>query len=291
MKKQKSIFLYDPNELNAIFILAAIKKLGFKIWPINTMQSLWTWLIDGYYPVFIISEKNRQNFPDLKTYLWLSKAKIGGFIDPCNIQKKDVNPDIQLVLTKLKKNSMLKNTEDISHPERWEKNPTAFRYGKALRAGKIFLKNKHKPERLIKTIDEAITEINEGKQSYSISLYEENYDYCLYILTEVKTKINTNNSPIKFGNKPIAYGYLDNISPWLDLEKLQKDLVILYPFMTIIQYRLDNKEYTWVGSATINVNLIFSIKNNDKNPHGATLKGPHDKIINLLKAEAKSLSK
>lgn len=280
MEKKNSIILYDPNEINAIFILAAIKKLGFEIW---SMERVWELFITNYSPIFVVPE-NLLKFPDLETYLWVSG---GGVIDINNIKKTDPNPDIQLVLNTLRKNSVLNNTRDIKYQERWERNSMASRYGKALKAAKIFLNNKGRSGEMAGIISEAITEINEGKQSYNISMYEDNYNRCTSLLTQTKAKISY-NCPVKLGNKQISYAYLDKISPWLDLEKLQKDLVILYPFITILQYRSNNREYTWIGSNHVNVSLIFNVKN--KNPHSIILRGSHKKIINFLKTEAKSLS-
>lgn len=285
--KNKTVFLYDPNEINSIFLLSVIKKLGFQIWPI---EKLWQIIISDYSPIFVILGPHHQNLPDIKMYLWILGNKVRGFINPFNIQKDDANPDIQLVLAELANKSMLKNTEDMSHSENWGKNLMAARYGMALSAAKISLKNNDKLSRLELLIERAIVEINSGKQDYEISNYEKNYENCVLALIEAKSKIKTDNSPVKLGREEIAYGYIDNISQWLDITKLQQDIITLHPFLSIIQYRNNNKEYTFVGSGTINVNLIFDIKNNDKSPYSAILQGSHAKIMRMLTMEAKSLS-
>jgi len=291
--ERKSVFLYNHNEANNIFILAIAKKLGFQLW---SLENLWDLINTNYSPIFIISDKTFLDFPDLLTYLGMPGDKIGGYINVNNIQSNDPNPDINLILIYLNRDHMLKNTEDINCIANWERNPLAARYGKALTMARIFIKNQNKPSpwkelKWREIINEAITEINEAKQSYDISRYADRYDNYLANLNEAKAKISTKKPPIRLGNKPIAYGYLDNISPWLDLDKLKRDLLVLYPFIVIIQYRQDDNEYTWIASDKIlNVNLIFNIKNNNKNPYEATIGYPSNKVIYLLRKRVKRIS-
>jgi hypothetical protein len=186
--------------------------------------------------------------------------------------------------------NMLKNTEDINHPERWGRNLMAARYGKSLYVARIYPKNIKNSNFFTKILEKVIVEINDGKQNYEISFYEDNYINCLPTLIRAKNKIRTKNAPIKLGNKKIAYGYLDTISSWLDLDKLKKDLLIIHPFLVVIQYRLKKINYTWIGSNNININLIFNIKNNSKSSHNFTIKGSPAKIIEYLKKQIKILS-
>jgi hypothetical protein len=289
MKKRKKIFLYDPNEINAIFILATIKKIGFEIAPFNGAESLLKWILDDYSIVLIMSNKAFKLSPVLLTYTRIFSYKICGLINPLNIKKTDPDPDIMLVLKKLRKNGGIVNTKDIMVPEAWENNSMASRYGRSLQAAKIFLKNTNAEEELVGVIKEAVNEINKKEQGYQISMYADNYDRCRSTLTESKERVKY-KCPVKLGDKKIAYAYLDNISLWLDLEKLKNDLVVLHPFIVILQYKLKSANYTWVGSNNTDVGLIFNIRNK-KNPYSITLKGDHKKIINFLKTEAKSLSK
>ncbi|MCF7860501.1 hypothetical protein K9M09_02675 [Patescibacteria group bacterium] len=286
--KNKSIFLYQATDPSVVFIIAACKYLKRDVQPLVSMPKLWE-LWESWRQkkdlVFIHSQMDVDIFYDWQSFLNIATDAIGSYINPRDIQATDSHPETHKVLDFMAESGLLKDAKDSLRPERWEKNKLAERYGKALSAAKIFLENQKKRDNLLQLFENAATEILSGKENFEVTKFAESFVRCVKALNEASAKLSVNEKPFIVAGRKVAYAYLDNLSPWLDLEEFKKRSLNTYPFLTILQYREDNKEYTWMGSkGIININQIFDIKSN--NPYRALIQGSYTHTIARLKKEA-----
>jgi hypothetical protein len=275
-EKRKILFLYQPSSPGVAFIIAACKISGLTIKPMLKMSDLWDAWAEYDEIVLIHTKVDISIFDAWELFLDLAISSIPSYMNPLDLQAEDEYPQTQTVLEIMKQTGLLKNAQDSQNPEKWKGNKIAARYGKALKTAKIFLDNQDNPTALSRLFEDAAIEILYGKENKEITTFEKSISRCNEALKNALNKINLKNYNI-------AYAYLDNLSPWLDLSELQKEIFKLHGFLSILQYRKNNKELTWIGSnGKFNINEIFNIKNNKKSPYAILIEGPHQEVQNRI---------
>jgi len=289
-KKNGSIFLYQTTDPGIVFIIAACHSLGLEIRPLTNMSMLWDLWLQERELVFVHSQMDAGIF-DADTFLIIAGYSIGSYIDPLNIQSSDCHHDTQRVLDFLAISGYRKHVQDIANPKSWAKNKIAARYGKALGAAKIFMAAKDKQTSLSQLFENAAMEVLSGKENHNVSMFEQNFEKCETALSNAHAKLKISAKPFNIAKRKIAFAYLSNLSPWLDLERFQEEALSAYPFLVVIQYKKDEEEYTWIASkGKLNVRKIFDIRRDHANQYKALIRGSHAVMIRLLKEEAREFS-
>ncbi len=288
---------FYPGEASNVFALAAALKAGYKIVPASSMSELWSnepeersYFATGKFSpeeiILLDIYPNDPSFSDLDIYLKMQRGKIKGTINAQEIQ--DLSPT--LGLTKYKgiyrflnyfDKHMAADARDLRREETWTYNQVAKRYGLALRAANIKAYNTAKQSFYAQALMDCALEIATKKRNFQVDdLVSGYFKGKGEDLAAAKAKFSTSGHPFVLPGRTVAFTYLDNISGWLDLYKLGQEVRQLYPYLAIIQYRKDNKEYNWIiSNGKVNVRQLLNLGHLEGDAYQVLIKLPH-KVAN-----------
>ncbi|MBN2884906.1 hypothetical protein JXE04_03200 [Patescibacteria group bacterium] len=289
-KKRNLVFLCQLSNPNVVFIMAACKALGLEIKPLLKMSNLWDAWTEYDEMVLISSRIDLSIFEDWFIFLDLAINSIPSSINPLEIQDDDSHVETQKVLNFMKETGFLKHAQDMQNPEKWKENRLAARYGKSLAVATTFFENQNNLTGLWQLFEDAAIEILYGKENKEITTFNHSESRCSDALENALKKVNFETLPL-IANEKVAYAYLDNVSPWLNLRKFQKEVLRLNEVLFVLQYRKNNEELTWIGSNNkLNINKIFGIKNNEESPYEALIKRSHKELLSYIFYQIKQFS-
>ncbi len=286
----EKVVIFNPGDASIIFALAACLQAGYKIIPASSMSEIWdnenkpTVLLDIY--------QNDPRYPDLDIYLELQAAKIKHVISLHDMYHKKASQDAgALEIMKYVTPQMITDANNMKDFNRWNQDKLAVRYGQSLKAAKVRSLNDEDEYIYQQAVVYAAYEIFTKKKNYEIDTLAEAYQKMINVTLTAKQKVETNDSPFTIPNRDVAFGYLDHISPWLDLEKVKKDSLILFPYLVVIQYKNNGEDYTWVGSeGLLNVRHFINITG-PGSPHQILLKGSHKKVTQHIRQAIAEITK
>ncbi len=291
----EKVLLFHPKEKSIPFALAAAIIAGYKVVPASSMEELWD--LDADSLVLLDIFPDNPSFVDMNTYSYLQGPRITGVlslqdVNNVKIQTENKGEGAQEILRRLSR-ELIADARDVRHPETWEHNNIARRYGEALEAARIQAEHRRNPKTFSFSLIEAAMEIASQKQSAVITALQNYYNSVVKIVTKkAQNKIELNSDLVTVAGREIASCYLHQIAEGVDLDALKIKTLSISPYLGIIQYRQktpngNTKEYTWLGSREINLRNLLNLKKGD--PHEAILVGPHKTIIRLLRQSFSTL--
>lgn len=235
---------------------------------------------------------NDPRYPDLDTYLKMQATKIKFVVGLHDIYRKNVSQDAgALELLRYITPQTLIDANNMKDYNRVNQDKIAVRYGQSLKAARVKATNDEDEYIYQQAVVDAAYEIYTKKKNYEIDTLVEAYKKMLNVTLAAKQKVETRDSPFTIPKREVAFGYLDHISPWLDLEKLKKDSLILFPYLVVIQYKYDGEDYTWIGSdQLINVRHFINLAGTGPN-HQILLKGSHKQVTQHIRQAIAEITK
>ncbi len=280
----ETVIKFYPGEASNVFALAAALKAGYKIIPVSSMMEIWCGEVedtDEVEEILLLDiYADNANFPDLGVYLQMQGAKIKGMTNTQDLQSMSLNSTQYQGIYRFLNyfaGQMAADARDLRRPETWSYNKVAERYGRALRAATIKAYNTANKAFYAQALMDCALEIASKKRNFQIDdlvngyLKGQNED-----LAAAKAKFSTSGHPFVLPGRTVAFAYLDNISGWLDLYTLGQEIRQLYPYLAIIQYRQNNKEYNWIiSNGRVNVRQLLNLGHLEGDPYQVLIKLPH----------------
>lgn len=287
----ETVIKFYPSEASTVFALAAALKAGYKIVPASSMSELWSndepenkerayFAISPEEIILLDIYANNPTFPDLDIYLKMQGSKIKGAISTQDIQSLSVKPVKYEGIFRFLNyfaGQMAADARDLRREETWSYNQVAKRYGIALRAANIKAYNTAKQSFYAQALMDCALEIATKKRNFQVDdLVSGYFKGKGEDLAAAKAKFSTSGHPFVLPGRTVAFAYLDNISVWLDLYKLGQEVRQLYPYLAIIQYRQNNKEYNWIlSNGQVNVRQLINLGHLEGDAYQILVKLPH----------------
>lgn len=279
--------LYDISEDNIIFALAACLREGYQITPIFSTADLW-----DHGENLILLNILEHTSADIQLFRAMKKLHIKGEIDTRdlnNIYFKTTYQNHAEILKIVKFMNLpinLMTAQNLGDKAAWTSDQYAGRYGPALKAARVKALNTNDQKFLQTTIFFIAKEIYTHQKDRDIDNLVDWYQKTKKTTAEAWKKIKINTTLFNFPD--IAFAYLDEISPWLDLEAIKKDALASFKVLTVLQYRQDKQEYTWIGSQLPAAQDIFFLKNKG-DYFETTITAPHSEVIRNIQLSIKGM--
>jgi len=286
----ETVVIFNPGDSSIIFALAACLQTGYKIIPASSMAEIWD---NGNRQIVLLDiYPNDPRYQDLDMYLKLQAPKIKFVIGLHDVYHKNANHDDGVLeLLRHVTPQMLIDANNMKDFNRTNQDKIAVRYGQSLKAARVKATNDEDEYFYQQTIVDAAYEIFTKKKNYDIDTLVEAYKKMLNVTLAAKQKIETKDSPFSIPKREVAFGYLDHISPWLDLEKLKKDSLLLFPYLCVIQYKNNGEDYTWIGSDGL-LNVRHFINLDGVGPsHQVLLRGSHKQTTQHIRQAIAEITK
>ncbi|PKM88519.1 hypothetical protein CVU83_01625 [Candidatus Falkowbacteria bacterium HGW-Falkowbacteria-2] len=246
----KTTVAYFPGDYTIVYALAACLKAGFELHPASNMHELWD--INSRQIVLLDIDSENPAFADFESYREYMRPKIISCLSLADLYESATqklnNNKVALQIWK-----QLIDIDDVfksivSLKKGYLKDITIKRFAYALRSASIKASNTNDQLFYYKTLENIAAEIADLNSNSEIDILA---IYCERVNDTTKAafkRITCNHSIFTIPYREVAYAYLANISPWLDLDELKKMAKEHYPYLSILQYRANDKEYTWIGS-------------------------------------------
>lgn len=289
----ETVIKFYPGEASNVFALAAALKAGYKIIPVPSMMEIWCGEVEKSFSEKIINLEeillldiyaDNPDFPDLDIYLKMQGPKIKGITNTQDLQSMSLDSTKYQGIYRFLNyfaGQMAADARDLRREQTWLHNKVAERYGRALRAATIKSYNTANKAFYAQALMDCALEIASKKRNFQIDdlvngyLKGKNED-----LAAAKAKFSTSGHPFVLPGRTVAFAYLDNISGWLDLYSLGQEIRQLYPYLAIIQYRKNNKEYNWIiSNGQVNVRQLLNLGHLEGDAYQVLVKLPH-KVAN-----------
>ena len=277
--------IYFPGDDSIIFALAAALEAGYNIHPVIQMDELWD--IESEKIILLNIENNKSKFVDLELFLNLQKPRICGTTDLQKLyfagsENKFNSREIAMIWKILKRNKCYINDAILMRAEYSENTDIRIqRYASALRASLVKATNTRDMLFYYKTIENIAREIQSKKDNLEIDILAR-YSWKMNNITNEALERISFDHMFMIPNRNVAYAYLSNISPWLDIYSLKQQALKKFGYLIILQYRLHNEDYTWIGSEQIDVRQFFDLPRKG-DQHDILLIGGHQYISRLIK--------
>ncbi|MDP3837026.1 MAG: hypothetical protein Q8Q67_02915 [bacterium] len=246
----KKTVAYNPSDYTIVYALAACLRAGFNLHPASNMRELWG--INSSQIILLDIDEHNPAFVDLNSYQKIisnkvvSKFLLTDLYSNANHILRDNIYAHRIWKHLLDIDDVFENIASLKqgHP----KDISIKRYAYALHSASVKANNTDDPLFYYKTL-EAIAHEIAGVKSYAeidlLAIYRER------VSETTKTafgRISCDHKVFSIPYREVAYAYLANVSPWLDLDELKRMTKEYYPYLSILQYRANNREYTWIGS-------------------------------------------
>ncbi|MGE5425936.1 MAG: hypothetical protein ACM3PZ_02595 [Bacillota bacterium] len=281
-----NVVAYFPGDTSMIFALAAFLKAGYCLHPAWRMRDLWG--IEARKICLLDFDGKEKNFPDLEIFICANAWKIELKTSLHRLYSQEYSNQNNPLAIKLRKiiftdGSLTKNVTAIK-ADVPPSEPEMMRYYFALKAARIKAANTEDEGFYTRTLESIAREIASGSSYSDIDLLA-NFCQRVDMATEAAfEKINTNQDLFNIPGRPVAYGYLSNISPWLDLPVLKLQAQKSFPYLCILQYRKKDRELTWIGTnSVLDLELFFDLPCQGKNE--LLIEGSHRQVTKLLKSK------
>jgi hypothetical protein len=286
----EKIIIFNPSDYRILFLLSAAIKADYTPTLAHELEHLWNAeeiIILNINPNEELAKANLH--PDLDILLHCKSDKIQAWLNfPGELDSK--NFSVQNIL-KYFSPQMEIDSLDLGDQKKWPDNPKIARYGKALRAAKVIAINKKNLTEYNELLLSNAYSLAEGRSNVSVDTFHVQYKRVLAVTEYCFNKISTKQQLIYLPQREIAFGYLDTVSDYLDFATLREKCLNNYPFLTIIQYRQEGKEYNWfLSKKQLNIRTIFQLPETD-NEHEILIEYPHKKMIQYLQNSIEGISK
>lgn len=277
--------IYFPGDDSIIFALAAALEAGYNIHPAIQMNELWD--IESEKIILLNIESNETKFVDLGLYLNLQQSRICGTVKLDDLyfaadENKFNSKEISLIWKILKRNKCYINDAILMQAEYSENTDIRIkRYTSALRASLVKATNTRDMLFYYKTLENIAREIQTKRDNLEIDILAR-YNWKMINATNEALERISFDHAFMIPNRNVAYAYLSNISPWLDMYNLKQQALEKFGYLIILQYRLHNEDYTWIGSQQIDVRQFFDLPRKG-DQHEILLIGSHQYISRLIK--------
>lgn len=255
----KKTVAYFPGDYTIVYALAACLRAGFNLHPAANMQDLWG--INTPHIILLDIDNANPAFTDLNTYQELMSTKILG-----RILLADLRSGNQVLHDNFYTRRIWKHAFDIDDFfESITSSKTDSRHARALHAASVKARNTGDPEFYTKTLETIAHEIAGFTKFTEIDLLA---IFCERVSETTKAtfeRISCDHKVFDIPNREVAYAYLANISPWLDLDEIKRMAKERYPYLCILQYRANDQEYTWLATSgsRLNIRQFFDLPSNN----------------------------
>jgi len=270
----EKIIIFDAHEPSIICALSYFLDQGYELKsaPPERIETLWNnpniWLLNVKYSIFG-AKKDFDFFLDFHQDRIISLQDLIDFDENSNLSQ-----EAQVFLKGWKKElSLIDLAHKIGDPKTWGYSKMAARYGKALISSRTLNSHKIHENRMIS----AAREISNKKENFEIIDLSAKYPQISQATKKALEKIFIKNSDFSIPNREVAYGFLDNLSPLADFYAIKQEALKNFSYLTVIQFRDNNQEFTWLGSKNINIRQLFGI-NKTGNQQEVLLKGKFKEI-------------
>jgi hypothetical protein len=300
----ETVIKFYPGEASNVFALAAALKAGYKIIPVPSMMEIWSGEVEKSFSektnnseeiLLLDIYADNPNFPDLDIYLKMQGPKIKGITNTQDLQSMSLSSTKYQGIYRFLNyfaGQMAADARDLRREQTWLHNKVAERYGRALRAATIKAYNTANKSFYGQALIDCALEIASKKRNSQVDdlvngyLKGKNED-----LATAKAKFSTSGHPFVLPSRTVAFAYLDNISGWLDLYTLGQEIRRLYPYLAIIQYRKNNKEYNWIISdGQVNVRQLLNLGHLEGDAYQVLIKLPHKVATKKFSREISDLN-
>lgn len=277
----KRMIIYNAYNYGTVFFLAAAKQAGYQPVSASTPSALWASnaeeiILCNVNPKLI--PVSIQYHPDISLYL---REKINLITDTIFYpftEWDQKNLTLNQLMNRVYNESMRKNDRDIESGN-WQRNEEAARYARALKAAMV--KGMNTNWEIYEVIfQEAINEIANNQTSGLIESFYELYDRVQETTDRAIARLEL-NTLIHIPKRKIAFGYLDNVSDYLDFSRLRRACLDRYPYLAIIQYRQGGKDLTWlISNKKLEVCQFFRLPQRRK--YETIIIAPHKDVLQHL---------
>lgn len=286
---EKKIIICNPSDYRILFLLAAAIKAGYQPSYGRQLESLW----EAEEIIFLnidpkVEPEKFGLHPDLDIFVQFKAANIKAWLqypgefDSCN-------DSVQNILKHFPAQTNI-DSLDLNNPNKWERNVYTARYGKALYASKVVCLNKGDMTQHQALLIDVAHSLAEKENNLDIDTMLIQYQRVLVTTEHCFNKISKKQDLINLPGKEIAFGYLDNVSNYLDFSALRKKCLNDYPYLTIIQYRQEGKEYTWLLSRQLNIKKVFQLPKTESD-YEILIEYSHKKMLKHLQKLIEGISK
>lgn len=284
------IIICNPSDYRILFLLSAAIKAGYTPTYGNKIEPLW----EAEEIIFLnidpkVEPEKLGLHPDLDILIQYKVANIKAWLQ----YPGELDSSNYFVRNILKYFNPQRNIDslDLNNPDKWERNVYAARYGKALYASKVVCLNKGDMTQHQALLIDVAHSLARKERNRDIDTLLIQYQRIIQTTEDYFQKISSKQNTLSLPGKEIAFGYLDQVSNYLDFSSLRKKCLSNYPFLTIIQYRQEGKEYTWfLSQKQLNVKIIFQLPSIESN-YEVLIEYPHNKMILHLQDSIEGISK
>jgi len=286
----KKTIIFDPSDQRILFLLVAAIKAGYSPNYPQRLQHLW----EAEEIILLNIDPNEElvklrAHPDFDTFISFKLANIKAFIHfPEKPEQKKFfdrdNPSVQNIL-KYFSPQMEIDSLDLIDKKRWAEKPVIARLGQALRAAKVLSVNRDDMTEYQELLINTAKKLANGKKTITIDTFQIQYQRIIDTTEYCFKKVSPEQKLIALPNKEISFGYLDNVSYYLDFSLLREKCLNSYPFLTIIQYRQREREYNWfLSRGQLNLQKVLQLPTSD-NKHELLIEYSHSLMrLHLQKA-------
>jgi hypothetical protein len=286
----KKIIIFNPSDQRIIFLLAAAIKAGYTPTDGYKLEPLW----EAEEIIFLNIDPNTGLIklganPDFDIFIDFKLNNIKAWLNfPGELDSS--NPSVQNILKHFSLQMEI-NSLELNNPMKLLEKPDLARYSQALYAAKVVSVNTKNMRRYYDLFINMAHSLAKEQNSLNVDSFQMQYQRVLDSTENCFRRITINQTLIHLPPKEIAFGYLDNVSNYLDFSALRERCLNDYPFLTIIQYRQRGIEYNWLMSkGQLNIQRVFELPKNENN-YELLITYPHKKMLLHLKKAIEGISR
>ena len=171
----------------------------------------------------------------------------------------------------------------MAHPTDWKNEHLTNYYWRAFKVSTLYTREETEPkaEDLGIFFQEAAGELALNIPAPRIKKYAALYDLVVKNTKRAKTKISSSpnfNGLSRTPDKQVGYGDLGEIDLNIDLDEVVEEGKRRFPWLCVLQYNNDGRQYTSVFSAKMKIRKLLEIKSN-------TFEMPKENALRMLQAE------
>ncbi|MDD3285807.1 MAG: hypothetical protein PHG95_04235 [Patescibacteria group bacterium] len=274
----EKIIVFDAHEPSLVCALSYFLEQGYKLEgsPLEEIAILWdnpdAWLFN----INIMDSNQETDFYLFEILHPHKHISLQNLIDLG--EDKNLNPEANALLRDWKQQrSLMALAREIREKKTY--SDYAIRYMMALTVSRTTKGEKENAEIFIA----AARELAYKKKNFEITNLANQYPTVAKATENAIQKIKIQPSAFDIPNRQVAYGYLDNVSPMVDLYAIKKEITNKFPYLAVIQYRKNSEEFTCIVSKELDLQKIFLLDKNEALTKGeltyeALIKGELTKV-------------